>query len=79
VLNKAKYFVKVNIAFNKLRLEDEIEDPKVYIRELEEINECYKRYTMKYIKDGMEVMTPYMFSASKWVCNTNYDKIRVVN
>jgi hypothetical protein len=54
--NKAKYLIKLDKQFTTLAMEDENEDPEIYITELEKINELYESIGMKHKKEDMDMI-----------------------
>jgi hypothetical protein len=57
VPNKEIDLVAMNQGFTNLRLEDNEEDPKLYVTKLEHVNERYKSVDRKYKKDDLEMIT----------------------
>jgi hypothetical protein len=61
VPNKAKDFAKMNKEFKEVRMKDKMGYAKIYIRELEQVDQHYKSVNSKYTKDDMEMIT-HLFS-----------------
>jgi hypothetical protein len=58
--NKVIDLVVMNQGFTNLRLEDDEEDPKLYVNKLEHKNERYESVDRKYKKDDLEMITLLM-------------------
>jgi hypothetical protein len=55
--NKVIDLVAMNQGFTNLKLEDDEENPKLYVTKLEHVNERYESVDKKYKKDDLEMIT----------------------